>query len=345
MQPTILPPLAAYTWGEDCSAQPIIDQSNLSIKRERMPKGSAEEWHFHQKAEQYFFIQVGSARFECIGATAIEVKAGQTIHLPQGCIHRILALEAVEFMVISQPNTENDRINVASIRSAFELWSSSHRTQFAPLIDFSGHSLTQLDLSTTGFDHQGIDIFEDHLAFNQLIDSLLKKSQASIGVGGYGERRNLYQSSQYSARENHRRRNTHLGFDIWGPVGTTVYAPWEGTVHSFKYDPEIGSYGATIILEHHLPSGSPFYTLYGHLSKASLTGLVVGQAISTGQILATLGDHTENGCWPPHLHFQVMLHDLGLFGDFPGVAYEDESDAWLLLCPNPEVMVNFSFTR
>jgi len=130
-----------------------------------------------------------------------------------------------------------------------------------------------------------------------------------------------------------------LGFDIWGPTGSTIFAPWRGKVHSFKYDPEIGSYGATIILAHQLPSGEPFYTLYGHLSKSSLAGLEIGKEVGIGQTIGALGDHTENGCWPPHLHFQVMLHDLGLFGDFPGVAYADEVPAWLLLCPGPELLI------
>ncbi|MEL6142463.1 MAG: peptidoglycan DD-metalloendopeptidase family protein, partial [Bacteroidota bacterium] len=257
------------------------------------------------------------------------------------CIHRISALEALKFMVISQPSTKNDRFDIAALKASFESWATTNYHQFAPIIDHNGQQVTRLDLSADSFDHQGLDIFSDHEKFANLIDEMLREAKTSIGIGGYGERRNLYQSKQYSAAEGHRRRDTHLGFDIWAPTDSSIFAPLEGKVHSFKYDPAVGSYGATVILAHQLPAGYTFYTLYGHLSRASLQGLAVGQVVKTGQKIATLGDHTENGCWPPHLHFQVMLNDLGLQGDFPGVAFADEADAWLLLCPNPELMVKW----
>ena len=57
----------------------------------------------------------------------------------------------------------------------------------------------------------------------------------------------------------------HLGTDIWGPVGTKIFAPLGGMVHSFAFNNNLGDYGATIILQHQLDTWN-FYTLYGHLS-------------------------------------------------------------------------------
>jgi murein DD-endopeptidase MepM/ murein hydrolase activator NlpD len=49
----------------------------------------------------------------------------------------------------------------------------------------------------------------------------------------------------------------------------------------------------------------------------SLIKLYKGQVVKKGEIIATLGNITENGGWPPHLHFQIMRYILDWEGDFP----------------------------
>ncbi len=58
--------------------------------------------------------------------------------------------------------------------------------------------------------------------------------------------------------------------------------------------------------------------------------------VRRGQPIAAFGSVSENGAWPPHLHFQAMLDMLGFEGDFPGVAFPEEWPAWQSLCPSPE---------
>ncbi|MEO0734859.1 MAG: aminotransferase class III-fold pyridoxal phosphate-dependent enzyme, partial [Bacteroidota bacterium] len=96
-------------------------------------------------------------------------------------------------------------------------------------------------------------------------------------------------------------------------------------------DPAPGSYGPTIILEH-----NGFFTLYGHLSEDSVRHLGARTRVRRGDEIARFGAADENGGWPPHLHFQVMRDMCGYVGDFPGVAFPEESDAWLSLCPDPQ---------
>jgi murein DD-endopeptidase MepM/ murein hydrolase activator NlpD len=75
--------------------------------------------------------------------------------------------------------------------------------------------------------------------------------------------------------------------------------------------------------------------LYGHLGPEVLAELEVGQAVSAGQRVATVGAPPGNGNWPPHLHFQLIMDLKDLGADFPGVASVSEQDYWLRLSPSP----------
>ena len=77
-------------------------------------------------------------------------------------------------------------------------------------------------------------------------------------------------------------------------------------VHSFKNNMNHGDYGPTIILEHKI-TGVTFYTLYGHLSLKSIQNLEIGKRFKQGEKIATLGDASINGDYPPHLHFQIII--------------------------------------
>lgn len=165
-----------------------------------------------------------------------------------------------------------------------------------------------------------------------LTDAPLKPGQRLRAVG-YGEDRTTYTQPLF-APAGEEPRTIHLGLDVFAPAGAEIVAPLDATVHSFHDNANPGDYGPCIILEHATPAG-PFNTLYGHLSRASLDGLSPGQTIPAGQRIARLGQPEENGGWPPHLHFQILL-DIGQHrGDYPGVARRSESIDWLARCPDP----------
>ena len=121
---------------------------------------------------------------------------------------------------------------------------------------------------------------------------------------------------------------------FWAEVGTPVFAPLAGVVHSFQDNNTFGDYGPTIILEHE-QHDQPLYSLYGHLTRKSLAGLYAGKKINAGEKLAEIGPYPENGDWPPHLHFQLMTDMLGRKGDFPGVCSLADRSTFLAICPNP----------
>ena len=184
---------------------------------------------------------------------------------------------------------------------------------------------------------ENIDI-NDTEGFTAYINSVLDNNK-KIGIGGYGENRFIYKHSSLFSDENGS-RTIHLGVDIWVPAGTLIYAPINSWIHSFRDNNKFGDYGATIVLEHHL-NDVTFYTLYGHLSRSSLKGLEEGMEILKGDDFAMVGDSSENGQWPPHLHFQLISDMLGWKGDFYGVAPASDKEYYLNLCPNPEKMLKF----
>jgi len=210
-----------------------------------------------------------------------------------------------------------------------------------PVVTFNAESekLVALDF-TAANSSLTPDIIEHPEKLGQLISEILKRKHARYGIGGYGELRVLYSRSQLFDATNgtEEPRRFHLGVDIWGAAGSPVFAPLGGMVHSLGFNNNSGDYGATLILLHQL-EGIPFYTLYGHLRLADITALKEGQYVSRGQQIAGFGEIHENGNWPPHLHFQVIIDIELKKGDYPGVCRYSEREKYLINCPDPDLIL------
>jgi murein DD-endopeptidase MepM/ murein hydrolase activator NlpD len=197
--------------------------------------------------------------------------------------------------------------------------------------------LVWIDLSADNTALAQLDVV-DTAATDAYIQQEIKNRKAAGAIGGYLENRLLYLRSTVFAGEEH--RTLHLGIDIWLPAGAAIFALLPGKVHSFADNANFGDYGPTIILEHVLEN-LHFYTLYGHLSRSSLTATYEGKTVEAGEQIAVLGSEEENGNWPPHLHFQIMLDMQGRLGDFPGVAAPSQKEFYQLLCPDPNLLLGY----
>lgn len=175
-------------------------------------------------------------------------------------------------------------------------------------------------------------------AFGRWIAQKLATAGARYAIGGYMEHRTIYSRSAHFDTADEPRR-LHLGVDVWGDAGTPVYAPIDGFVHSFADNNNYGDYGPTIILQHNV-AGLALYSLYGHLSKTSLNGLYEGKPVSANDHIATFGDDEENGQWPPHLHFQLMLDIGNMRGDYPGVGKYSQKEMYEQNIPYPGLLLN-----
>jgi murein DD-endopeptidase MepM/ murein hydrolase activator NlpD len=208
-------------------------------------------------------------------------------------------------------------------------------------IDYERDVIVPIDLTSSNTEMR-LDVVNDIFLFETFINTTLEKRHAKFAIGGYMELRELYSRSDvFSGVAIEDERRLHLGIDIWGPAGTAVYAPIDGTVHSFAMNDTKGDYGATIILQHEL-EGLLFHTLYGHLSASDLN-VEIGQKVGNGSLLAHFGNHEENGYWPPHLHFQVILDMENNYGDYPGVCSLKNKSHYAKNCPDPNLLLQLSF--
>ena len=183
-------------------------------------------------------------------------------------------------------------------------------------------------------------MLQDTKQFTGWVNGKLATTHARYGIGGYAEHRSVYSSSKLFDGEmpGEESRRLHLGTDIWGKPNSAVMAPCNGIVHSFAFNNRFGDYGSTIILTHSLEE-IIFYTLYGHLSLNSIKNIQEGDRIEKGDLFAEFGIPAENGSWPPHLHFQIIV-DIGEWsGDYPGVCKYSEKEKWLLNSPDPDFIL------
>ena len=164
-------------------------------------------------------------------------------------------------------------------------------------------------------------------------------------IGRYDEiRPGMYEQELFSGN-----RDLHVGIDIGAPQQTEVFAFTDGIIHSFGINSEEGSYGPTIITQHQVSLAShvgsqqmnpltTIWVLHGHLATESLEGLEIGQEIRGGQLLARIGNKSENGGWEPHLHIQISLVEPTTF-DLEGVVARENRQQALQKFPDPRLIL------
>ena len=209
----------------------------------------------------------------------------------------------------------------------------------APVMDVPAAAATVLDLSVGSPLLTGRDT-DDTLDFTRRVWAAMDRDGAQVGIGRYREPRGFYLTDIFAGRpaEMPERRTVHMGIDVFDRPGAEVRAPLDGVVRSVHDNVGRLDYGPTVILEHTAPDG-PFWTLYGHLERASVEGLRPGTAVKAGDLVARVGPAPENGDWPPHLHFQIMADLLGYTHDYPGVAAPRELAVWESFLPDPNLLL------
>ncbi|MDC8098353.1 cupin domain-containing protein [Chryseobacterium rhizosphaerae] len=102
-----------YIWGDHCDSWILNNSKSLSIKQEMMPAGASEKLHFHKIAHQFFYVLKGEAVFY-INEQKFSLKEGESISIKPGCKHFIVNESAgeIEFLVVSNPSTEQDRFEI-----------------------------------------------------------------------------------------------------------------------------------------------------------------------------------------------------------------------------------------
>ena len=222
----------------------------------------------------------------------------------------------------------------------FVNWTSNQNSSLGSLFPtLNKERVVPLDLSISSQWLGQSSDFNNLDWFNYQLAELQKVQPNKIIAGGYLEARPLYSADTYDKTGNNGResRCMHLGIDFWIPALTPVHAIYDAKVVVSVNDAGDKKYGGLVILSHQ-EGGFIFYTLYGHLSAASVKQLKIGAQLSQGDKIGEVGNPNENGNWSPHLHFQIMLSLLSYKNDFPGVAYFNEKHTWQSICPNPNLL-------
>jgi len=234
-------------------------------------------------------------------------------------------------------NESMDRWLEKNGRGAASLFDANLRT--APSI--------VLDLSV-GSEFLGADPrASETAALTRKISALMEEAKASIAFGRYDEARLLYSSPLFGAYASplEERRTIHLGMDLFTEPGIVIHAPLDGVIHTLANNAAPLDYGPLVILQHDAGDAGTFFTLYGHLDKESLARLKIGQRIARGEKFARIGASEENGGWPPHLHFQIILDLLEVDANFPGVAYASQRAVWTGISPDPNLLLGIPKNR
>jgi 4-aminobutyrate aminotransferase-like enzyme/Ser/Thr protein kinase RdoA (MazF antagonist) len=246
-----------------------------------------------------------------------------------------------------------------------QLWLAAQATSSAPLLDVDLRAAPSIVFDwSVGSTHLGANPAAlNPVAAAEKIFAELKSAHVSVGIGRYNEARLCYTSPLFGAASGsdgaptEERRTIHLGIDVFAAPGSAVYAPLQGTVHALANNATPLDYGPVVILRHVFRDGSnkkagknggdehEFFTLYGHLTRETLRNLRVGQVIPRGEKFARIGALQENGGWPPHLHFQVIVDLLERGTDFPGVAFASQRAVWTDLSPDPNLLLGIPATK
>lgn len=132
---------------------------------------------------------------------------------------------------------------------------------------------------------------------------------------------------EYNERPG-RPRMYHAARDFARPAGTPVYSIADGGV---SFSGRMGGYGWLVIVDH--PQVN-LYSLYGHLSPSRWRKR--SGAVRKGELIAYLGDSTENGGTPghplvTHLHFGVRA---GQRADYPSMGEWRWQAGWIKPVPS-----------
>jgi mannose-6-phosphate isomerase-like protein (cupin superfamily) len=101
-----------FLWRDICDGWYLVHQQDrLTVLHERMPPGTSEARHFHRQALQFFFILSGIARFELDGRL-LDLHPHEGVAVPPLIPHQMRneSNAPLEFLVISQPNSRDDRV-------------------------------------------------------------------------------------------------------------------------------------------------------------------------------------------------------------------------------------------
>lgn len=102
-----------FIWGDVCDGWWLKKKGDFTIISESMPPNSAEKKHYHDKAEQFFYVTEGELTFELDGKK-FTLKQGEGITVPAKVVHTMWNTSKAKttFLVISSTDLKDDRTDL-----------------------------------------------------------------------------------------------------------------------------------------------------------------------------------------------------------------------------------------
>ena len=221
-------------------------------------------------------------------------------------------------------------------------WLTANAARIAPLLgrDLRTTPVAPLDFSAGSSLIASDSAGNDAAELDRRVQRVLAEHGATIGAGGYNEARLIYNwLNEPRAAEP---RTIHIGLDLSLAAGSPLYAPLDGVVHGFENADSYHDYGPVIVLRHRTGGTDPieFFTLYGHLTRDSLTRLTIGKKIAKGTEFARVGSAPTNGNWWAHVHVQLITDMLDVPCNVNGAVRASQRTVWHSICPDPNVLLH-----
>lgn len=104
-----------FTWREVCDGWTFVSANNLNVVLERMPPGTFEVRHVHERTRQWYFVLKGRATVD-VGGKLAELSAGSGIEIAPKSPHQLRNDSAgtIEFLVVSSGPPSEDRRDLDS---------------------------------------------------------------------------------------------------------------------------------------------------------------------------------------------------------------------------------------
>ncbi len=104
----------AYQWGDGGVGWPLVETEGLLVIEETLAPGCSEKNHYHNQAEQCFYMLAGCAVMQFADGRYVEIDTGMALQIPPKTRHAIVNQtgEEIRFLVISAPSSRGDRYEV-----------------------------------------------------------------------------------------------------------------------------------------------------------------------------------------------------------------------------------------
>ncbi len=99
-----------YVWGENCDGYFLLKRGEVHIIEERMPPGTSEQAHWHERSRQLFYVLEGDLTMRFEGGD-VQVPCGSALEIEPGKLHQASNESGAEvrFLVVSVPPSHGDR--------------------------------------------------------------------------------------------------------------------------------------------------------------------------------------------------------------------------------------------